>query len=68
MRIFTDKHSKPDVYLFVLDKSLHFGRNGPAASKDAGFGGSGRSLPNSDNLKGTESIGPLTSKIQQVYI
>lgn len=44
------------VYLVVLEKSLRFERNGPAAMEDAGFGGSGRSLPNSDNLKAIAHI------------
>lgn len=62
---------KPDdgfVYLVVLETSLQFERDGPAAIEDAGFGGSGRSLPSNDNIKASERIWPMTSKIEQVYI
>lgn len=66
-----NKRSKPDegfVYLVVLETSLQFERDGPAAIEDAGFGGSGRSLPSNDNIKASEPIWPVTSKIEQVYI
>lgn len=59
MGIFSDKRSQPDeefAYLVVLEKSLQFERNGPTANEDAGFEGSGRSLPNNDNLKAIEQI------------
>lgn len=61
-----NKRSKPDegfVYLVVLETSLQFERDGPAAIEDAGFGGSGRSLPSSDNIKAIERIWPMTSNI-----
>lgn len=36
-------------------------RNGSAAIWDAAFGGSGRSLPNSDNIRAIQQIWPVTS-------